>query len=232
MMSFEVAQRMTEVLLAVAFLQHCAEHIFGGREDRVLFAVRAGLSLALLFGLYVPLVVLALTAHSLLVLHRFQGPYNGGSDRMGLLILYCLTLSHWLPSGAGPEIAMGYLGVQVILSYVVSGQVKIVNPAWRSGQALQDVFAFSAYPVSEQLRSLADRPRLLWWASWLVILFEVLFPLGLLHPAALICALCVAALFHTANALLFELNRFVYAWIAGYPAVIWLQGRLVLGGGV
>jgi len=225
-MSFDLAQRATEILLAVAFLQHSAEHIFGGRDNRSLFYIRAGLSVGLLLGLHAPAILLALSAHSLLVLHRYQGPYNGGSDRMGLLILYCLTLSHWLPPGAGAQIAMGYLGVQVILSYVVSGQVKIVNGDWRSGQALQDVFAFSAYPVSEGLRDLADRPRLLWWASWAVILFEVLFPISLLHPIALIIALGIATLFHLANAALFGLNRFVYAWIAGYPAVIWLQGRL------
>jgi hypothetical protein len=164
-----------------------------------------------------------------LVLHRYQGPYNGGSDRMGLLILYCLCLSRWLPDGVMKEATFGYLGVQVVLSYFISGQVKIVNPDWRSGRALRDVFSFSAYPVSESLRALANRPRLLWSASWAVMLFEVLFPLSFLNSTILILALGVSAAFHVANACLFGLNRFVWFWIAAYPSILWLQARLMQG---
>ena len=174
-------------------------------------------------------MLLALTAHSLLILHRYQGPYNGGSDRMGLLILYCLCLSRWLPTGVIAEAAFGYLGVQVILSYFISGQVKVVNPEWRSGRALQDVFQFSAYPVAESLRAMADHPRMLWFASWAVMSFEILFPLSILNATTLFLALGVAIMFHIANACLFGLNRFVWFWIAAYPSILWLQTRLLPG---
>ncbi|MFK7880422.1 HTTM domain-containing protein [Roseobacter sp.] len=227
MMTLELALRATEVLLAAALLQQSAEHIFGSQDTRLLFIPRAVLSLVLLTGLYSNWVLLALSVHSLLILHRYQGPYNGGSDRMGLLILYCLCLSRWLPDGISTEAAFGYLAVQVILSYFISGQVKIVNTEWRNGRALQDVFSFSTYPVSESLRALADRPRLLWSASWAVMLFEVLFPLSILNSTVLILALIAAAAFHVANAWLFGLNRFVWFWIAAYPSILWLQTRLI-----
>ena len=97
----------------------------------------------------------ALLLLSLLILQRFQGPYNGGSDRMGLLMLCCLYMTHWLGSERWREIAFGYLALQVMLSYFIAGWVKAVNPEWRSGRALRDVFEFSAYPVSESLRLLA-----------------------------------------------------------------------------
>ena len=225
-MTLEAALRATEVLLALAFLQSSVEHIVWLRAERSLFLPRVGLSVLLLAGVGGPLVLLALAVHSLFVLHRFQGPYNGGSDRMGLLVLYCLCLARIVPEGVLREAAFGYLAVQVTLSYFISGRVKIVNPDWRSGRALQDVFLFSAYPVSENLRRLAERPRLLWAASWSVMLFEIVFPLSLAHPAALFFALAVAALFHIANACLFGLNRFVWAWIAAYPSLIWLQSRI------
>lgn len=225
----DLALRMTEILLALAFLQQSAEHILGSCGSRLLFIPRAVLSSLLLAGLYSQWALLALSAHSLLILHRYQGPYNGGSDRMGLLILYCLCLSRWAPEGISQQAAFGYLGVQVVLSYFVSGQVKIVNPEWRSGRALQDVFSFSAYPVSESLRALADRPRLLWAASWIVMLFEVLFPLSILNSTVLMVFLALAATFHVANALLFGLNRFVWFWIAAYPSILWLQSRLISG---
>lgn len=230
MLTFEVALRATELLLSLAFLQQSAEHIFGSRDGRGLFAVRAVLSCLLLLGNDSAWVLLALTVHSLFVLHRYQGPYNGGSDKMALLILYCLCLTHWLPAGIGQEAAFSYLAVQAVLSYFVSGQVKCVSAEWRSGAALQDVFRFSAYPASEALRGLADQPRLLWAASWAVISFEVLFPLSLLNGTALMVALCLGALFHVANGLFFGLNRFVWSWIAAYPSILWLQARLIPGG--
>ena len=227
-MSLELAQRLTEILLAFAFLQQCAEHMSGPNAARAMFLTRAVLCLALLTGFYSDWSLLALSIHSIAVLHRYNGPYNGGSDRMGLLILYCLTLSHWLPEGPLVQTAFAYLGVQVILSYFISGWVKILNPAWRSGAALRDVFAFSAYPVAENLRALAPHPRAMRTASWAVIGFEVLFPLALLNQTLLIAALTCAAAFHIANACLFGLNRFVWFWLAAYPSILWLQSRLIV----
>lgn len=226
-MTLELALRATEILLGLAFVQQSLEHCFGLGHDKKLFLTRAGLSVSLVLGVYVPWVVLALCVHSLFVLHRFQGPYNGGSDRMGLLVLYCLGLSYWIPNEALSEAAFGYLGVQVILSYFISGQVKIANPDWRSGRALRDVFGFSAYPVAENLRNLSDYPRLVWVASWVVIGFEILFPFSFLKSEILICALILAAAFHVANACLFGLNRFVWFWIASYPSILWLQDRVI-----
>lgn len=146
---------------------------------------------------------------------------------MGLLILYCLTLSHWLPEGPAAQAAFGYLAVQLILSYFISGIVKLANPAWRSGHALCDVFAFSAYPVAENLRSLQSRTRLLQSASWAVIAFEVTFALALTSSLALILALTLATAFHLANAVLFGLNRFVWIWLAAYPSILWLQTQVL-----
>lgn len=229
MLSFDVAVRATECLLALAFIQQSAEHMFRPDNARLLFLMRALFSVALIAGIGRDYALLALVLHSFWVLRRYEGPYNGGSDRMGLLVLYCLTLAHWLPDGLPKEAAFGYLGVQVVLSYFISGQVKVINPEWRSGRALCDVFRFSAYPVSEELRALARWPRLLWGMSWCVMLFEVVFPLSLLNGTLLIAALVVASAFHLANACLFGLNRFLWVWLAAYPAIIWLQGRLVLG---
>lgn len=229
-MTLDTALRATEILLAFAFIQQSAEHIFWPSETRLLFIPRAALSILLLSGANSHWTLLALSLHSLFILHRYQGPFNGGSDRMGLLILYTITLAQWLPSGLMSQAAFGYLALQVVLSYFMSGKVKICNPEWRSGRALSDVFSFSAYPVSQSFRTLEDKPRLLWFASWAVMLFEVLFPLSFLHSTLLIAALVIAAAFHIANACLFGLNRFVWVWIASYPSILWLQARLVQGG--
>lgn len=225
-MSVDAAIRLTEILLAGAFIQQSLEHLRAGRDEAALFGGRLLLCLLLASGIAPAWTSLALVGLSLLILRRFQGPYNGGSDRMGLLALCCLCAAHFVPTERWREIVFGYLAVQMVLSYFLSGWVKIVNPGWRDGSALQDVFRYSAYPVSEDLRGLAARPRLLFAASWAVMLFELAFPLALVSQITLIVALAIAALFHLANACLFGLNRFFWTWLAVYPALLWLQQRL------
>jgi hypothetical protein len=146
---------------------------------------------------------------------------------MTLLVLICVTAAHLAPTPQMRELALGYLSMQLILSYVISGWVKVRNPAWRTGRALADVFRFSAYPVSEGLRLNADRGGLVYGASWSVMVFELAFPLVLLHPALLAFGLMGAAGFHLANACLFGLNRFFWIWLAAYPSLIWFQDRLM-----
>jgi len=226
-LSLEEAMRASEVLLALAFLQQSLEHLCGSTRDRLIFGLRLGFCLLLLSGSFTGVALVGLIGLSVVILWRFQGPYNGGSDRMGLLILWCVALAQAMPTPVWQERVFGYLAVQLILSYFVSGKVKLMNPEWRSGQALADVFAFSVYPVSEGLRQWAHSPRLLWVASWSVILFEVVFPLALINQTLLIIALCLAAMFHFANACLFGLNRFFWTWIAAYPSILWLQGRVM-----
>lgn len=226
-MQFDTALRITEMLLGFAFVLQSLEHFRSTPDLRIAFALRALCSVFLLFGVFAPFALLALCALGLHALHRFQGPYNGGADRMGLLILVCLTLATWLPMAQLKETFFAYLGLQLVLSYFISGRVKLMNSDWRSGQALSDVFAFSAYPVAENLRLLSERRTLMWVMSWAVIGFEVLFPLSLISQFTLICALCLTACFHLANAVLFGLNRFFWIWLAAYPALIWLQDRVI-----
>jgi hypothetical protein len=229
-MSLSLAIRATEILLALAFLQQSIEHMYAPRDEQRLFCLRIMLSVLLIFGFESQWVCLTLCILSLFILKRFQGPYNGGCDRMSLLILYCLCLFYFMPTLGWQEVVFGYLALQLMLSYFIAGWVKIVNPEWRSGQALQDVFRFSAYPVSESLRILADRPKLLYVMSWAVMLFEVLFPFTLLTQTTLIIGLAIAATFHFANACLFGLNRFFWIWLAAYPSILWLQARLFIAG--
>lgn len=226
-MNLDLAIRLTEILLGFAFMLQSLEHFSAPRNERRLFMPRFALSAALLLGVQTPWVCLALVGLGLFILVRFQGPYNGGSDRMSLLILCCLCLAHFMPTERWQEYVFGYLAAQLLLSYFISGWVKIVNPQWRDGRALQDVFRFSAYPVSESLRNFADRPKLLLVMSWAVMLFELIFPLALLTQVTLIIALVIAATFHFTNACLFGLNRFFWIWLAAYPSILWMQWRIV-----
>lgn len=160
-MNLETAIRLTEILMDFAFIQQSIEHLTVFTNERRLFLVWLVLALLLIIGIQTAWVSLLLLLVGLAILQRFQSPYNGGADRMGLLVLSCLCLVHLAPTLRWQELAFGYLALQLLFSYFISGWVKIVNPGWRSGRALQDVFQFSAYPVSEHLRSWLKSPRLL-----------------------------------------------------------------------
>ncbi|MEM5470039.1 HTTM domain-containing protein [Celeribacter marinus] len=225
-LSLSETVRLTEVLLSLAVIQQSAEHMTRAGMERLIFGIRVLIALALLFGGNAGASIAGLFAVELVMLHRFQGPYNGGSSKMTLLIIACLGAYHIATTERGRELAVAYLAAQLTLSYFVSGYVKVIRPEWRSGAALTDVFRFSAYPVSERLREWAARPRALWAMSWGVMGFELAFPLTLLHPLALIAGLLVAASFHLSNALFFGLNRFFWIWICAYPSILWFQGRV------
>jgi len=226
-MNFDDAIRLTEILIGFAFAQQSLEHVVARRNEQLIFIPRFILSILLIIGFQTHWAILLLMLIGLLQLYRFQGPYNGGSDRMSLLILFCMSLQTIAPDQYWREVAMGYLALQLILSYFISGWVKIVNPEWRDGQALRDVFQYSAYPVSESLRDWANSPRLLYLMAWCVILFELVFPLALISQTSLVVALLVAAAFHFTNACLFGLNRFFWIWVSAYPSIFWFQGAVV-----
>ena len=227
-MSLDLAVRLTEILLALAFLQQSVEHLHAPKNEQRLFLARIMLSVFLLLGFQAQWVSLGLVALGVFILKRFQGPYNGGSDRMSLLILCCVCLVYFMPTVQLQEGVFGYLALQLVLSYFIAGCVKIINPDWRTGRALQDVFRFSAYPVSESFRAWANWPRLLCAMSWCVMLFELFFPFALLAQKTLIVGLSIAVVFHAANACLFGFNRFFWVWLAAYPSIFWLQHRIFM----
>jgi hypothetical protein len=131
-----------------------------------------------------------------------------------------------MPDPAWREYVLAYLALQLVLSYFKSGWAKAIHRDWRTGQALRDVFVFSAYPVSQAVRARFRDSRLVAPMAWAVVGFELAFPLALLRFEWLVAALAVAAAFHVANFLLFGFNRFVWVWVAGYPSILWLQARL------
>ena len=225
-MTLAFAIRLTEIGLGLAYIQRSLEHLHARAGERALFVPRLVFCAALVAGVAPGGMAAALLVNDVLLLRRFQGPYNGGADRMGLLILICLTLAHLAPHERTQALAFGYLGAQVVLSYFISGWVKIANPDWRAGRALRDVFLFSAYPAGENWRRWADRPALLRAASWAVMGFELTFPLSLASAPSLWAELALGAAFHLANACLFGLNRFFWIWLCAYPSLLWLQTRI------
>lgn len=163
---------------------------------------------------------------------RFRGPLSGGSDSITLLALTCATLAAGADVfGFDPrigEIALAYLGLQAVLSYVMAGLAKLKSSDWRSGRLLHDIAFLSPYPVPPALQNfLRDRgPSFLKLIAWTVLIFELSFAFVIFDLRWLLCWLALAFAFHFLNALVLGLNRFTWAWLAAYPAIVFLASKI------
>ena len=155
-------------------------------------------------------------ATTLAIAVRFRGTYNGGSDAMLLVGLLGLAIAR---SGA-PEVGLGYIAAQLVLSYVLAGVAKLREPRWRDGSALVALVALPTYNVPPGLIAVLARPALARIAGFGLLAFELGFPIALVDPTACRLLLALAVLFHLGNAVVFGLNRFLWAWLAAFPALI------------
>lgn len=147
---------------------------------------------------------------------RFRGTFNGGSDAMLLVVLLGLAIAR---SGA-PEVGLGYIAAPLVLSYALAGVAKLREPQWRDGTALAALVALPSYGVPQALIGLLTRPAITRVAGYALLAFECGFPLALVDPTACRVTLVIAALFHLGNAIVFGLNRFLWAWLAAFPALL------------
>ncbi|MCB0348082.1 MAG: HTTM domain-containing protein, partial [Bdellovibrionales bacterium] len=148
------------------------------------------------------------------------GSFNGGSDYMTILVLLTSTSAFLLPQYS--HYIWIYLGVQVVLSYFISGVVKLKQPTWRSGESLLYLIQSSNYQIPDKTKHLITNKKVAAALSWVVIIFEISSPLVLLSPNICFFYLVIATTFHIANFYVFGLNRFIFAWLASYPALVYL----------
>lgn len=164
-------------------------------------------------------LLLALTC--LLIGWRFKGVFNGGSDYMTMAQLLGLTLSLSKPNNTYTlKLGLYYIALQTTLSYFIAGVVKLRNRSWRNGMALEVFLSHSNYSVPRRLQSFFRYPLISIASAWGVILWECLFPAIWLMPTLTPVFLMMGFLFHLGNFFTFGLNRFVFAWIASYPAIV------------
>lgn len=163
----------------------------------------------------------------LLMSMRFRGTFNGGSDFMTLNVSGALAIAALFPSWA--RVAFVYVGIHVVLSYFLSGLVKLRNPGWRDGTTLAALLSLKKYSVPAGTAALAGNRFLMFAGSWAILIFECSFPLALLSLPVLWIYLCLALVFHAVNVHVFGLNRFFFAWLAAYPLLYYSCLQLLSG---
>lgn len=166
---------------------------------------------------------------NLAVLIRWRGAFNGGSDFMTLVVLTGLLISQWLAFWDEPELGwracFWYITIQSMTSYFVSGAVKLLRPEWRNGSAMT-IFLNAAIHGPLQEKHLLRKPGLAAIGSWTFILWECAAPLALLDTRLAMVFCAIAALFHFLVFWFFGLNRFFWAWVASFPAILWCAGQI------
>lgn len=175
---------------------------------------------------------LFLFATQLLIVLRFCGPFNGGSDSVTTLALALVWIGHSFPNSIlASEACLLYLGLQISLSYFISGLSKIFSSDWQSGRALAIFLRSSQYRVPPAWQRRAENQSLwLKFGSFAVLIFELSFPVALLHPNLCLIWMSAGVFFHWMNFRIFGLNRFFWIWLACYPALYetstWIAARL------
>jgi hypothetical protein len=171
---------------------------------------------------------------NVLILIRWRGAFNGGSDFLTLVVLTGLLMAHALDRWFGAELAiqagLWYICIQAVTSYFMSGAVKALQPEWRSGRAMT-IFLNSAIYGPLPLRHPLRRPAWALLGSWTFIIWECVFPLALVDVTYAVAFCAVAMVFHFLVFWFFGLNRFMWAWMASFPAIIWCAGQ-PLGAGL
>lgn len=231
MLSLHDTHSLLSFGLAAQMILHSLEHLRLDSKDHP-FLTKSALAenLVILFiaslTFWTPnlWIWLGLFFYRLRHLLRFNGLFAGGSE---VLIQYSFlaVISYYLPSGENLLKALTVLlGALVLLSYFAAGWNKLKSPAWRSGAAVASflkVRAVSSFSVVEKLK-----PKQYQLISWILIFFELLSVGILFAPEMTMPYLIVASVFHFFNFMVFGLNRFFWAWIGAYPAVIYLAGQV------
>lgn len=159
-----------------------------------------------------------------LICMRFRGTFNGGSDAMSMVVLCATSLSACTGHAAlTTRFALVYIAVQVTLSYLIAGLSKLTHAEWRDGSALAHFISASPYAVPPWLArsKWLENRHLCRGLAWGVMAFESLFPCAWLSPQVCLAFIALGLCFHLANTAVFGLNRFVFAWAAGYPALVY-----------
>jgi hypothetical protein len=166
------------------------------------------------------MVALLLCLH-VLTLWRWRGSYNGGSDYMNLLVLIGVSAGLYFPHHPRvAEVALWYIAVQLALSYAKAGWSKLKVACWRRGEALGEFLSSRDYERSVRWERVLNVGAVALAVSWALMLFEISFPLSFLHADLALVYAGAALFFHLGNAYFFGLNRFFWAWLCAYPALL------------
>jgi hypothetical protein len=167
----------------------------------------------------VALIATAAAAH--VVLLKRHHMTIDGSDQMSLVVLLACLLGRVGADAVSARAGVSFLAAELTLAYVVAGFSKATSSYWRSGNAFTIIAQTRMYGQPAAARAVRTHPVLGRAAGYAVLAWESLFILTLTAPRALVLVmLAVGVAFHAGCAFVMGLNRFLWAFAAGYPALL------------
>jgi hypothetical protein len=165
-----------------------------------------------LIGLAVALQVIVLKRHHLTI---------DGSDQMMLVVLVTCLVGRIGSDAVSARAAVTFLAAELVLAYAVAGFAKASSRHWRSGVAFSVIAQTRMYGQPAVARLIRGHPALGTAAGWSVVVWESLAFVALTAPRPLLVAMLLAGLgFHAGCAVVMGLNRFIWAFVASYPALL------------
>jgi len=176
---------------------------------------------ALVTSLVLPAAILL----GLLLLTIRNGYGLDGADQMTLLVFGGAAVAGVAQTAASTRMFLLFVAFQGCLAYGTAGVAKLLSTEWRDGSALLGITATRIYGNARVHRAVRRHPSLTRIASRSMIAWECLFPLVLvIPPVAVFVILASGALFHLFNGFVMGLNTFTWAFIATYPAILFVAG--------
>lgn len=190
-------------------------------------ATAVALVVLAVFGQISILLLVVLFVTNIALTYRFLGGLTG-TFQVSMITLPALIIAVWFPAGSvARDAAIVFIAAQIVLSYFVAGFSKLISREWQDGTALGSIFSTEMYGNSSVYRLLTRFPRLQVIGAWIVIGFEVGFPIVLLgNEYITLFVLGIGVLFHAFNAAFMGLNNFLIGFPATYPAIIYTSNLL------
>jgi hypothetical protein len=148
-----------------------------------------------------------------------------GADQMNLIITITLFIVYTINDEIIYKAGLIFIAAQSILSYLVAGIAKLRSAKWRSGQAVFEIMNTRTYGYKSVANKLSQAPGFVnSLVCWVIIIFEVCFItlLFLPEPWLYIFIFC-GIIFHLYNAVAMGLNNFFWAFLATYPALLYVH---------
>lgn len=149
--------------------------------------------------------------------HRYG---TDGSDQVSTLTQSAMAVARLSGSPQAQDAALWYVALQSNMSYLVSGWVKLLGPAWRDASALPGVMRTRTYGYEPAFKLAQRFPKQAKYLAHGVLALECLFPVAYLAGGRLSRpVISGAAGFHVANGFVMGLGRFVTSFVSMHPAV-------------
>lgn len=205
------------------FFRRVTEFVFADQSLKWICGLQIITSFILLFIPFFEGFIVLFFTH-LIICIRFRGTFNGGSDMMIFILLTGLIIATSTQNEGLQKLGLIYISIHLVYSYFKAGLVKILQPAWRRGQALPAFLNRSLYSDIRRLsEGLSKKRALAQCLCWAALLFELSALIFVFQSGQLHLFFAVAVSFHFLNFVAFGLNRFLWVWLSAWPSLFYVS---------